>query len=525
MGQSGQNKRRRPWIVIGVIVAIVAVRLTILAPRNPDIIIGHDTTRIDGPVRADGTVDYVAWMNKHYSRGVTKDNNAAVLLLRAVGPDSLGKELRDKAFPMERFLKLLDMPPVPENSRFFIRFKDFAKAREPDKPLEDDDKKAVDWSEHLDPLLQTPWSAQDKPIVAAWLEEISEPLELAVAASRRTHFYLPLVAREGEDSVWGTLSIHPPISFCYVYHALVVRAMKRFHDKDVDGAWQDALAGLRLARMSAKHPRLSWNMLMDATARLCVEATSSFAIHGNLTSNQARKYIADIRSLGNFPDIVECLDTMERFWGLGTFMLLKQQWDHTPTSSDSANTHSMEDRLPLCLDWNRALRIVNRHYDRLVAASKKPRLQRKEELAQINQDISFEYGTDKFRFSAILVMIFGSPFQGTYSDDMSDAIMSMGTPSVGRLMAAHDVTIMKLELVKLALALAACKADKGEFPTSLDELRGKYIPEIPLDIFSGKPLVYRRVDKGYLLYSVGDDMKDDGGKDSGGEPDITVRME
>lgn len=360
--------------------------------------------------------------------------------------------------------------------------------------------------------------------MAAWLEEISEPLELAVAASRRTHFYLPLLAREGEGPVWGTLFCDPS-PFFYIYRALVIRAMKKFHDKDVDGAWQDVLAGLRLAGMSAKHPRLLWNSLMDATARLCLEATNSFAIHGNLTSNQAREYIDDVRSLGNFPDIVECLDTMERFWGLGTFMLLKQQWDHTPTSSDSANTHSMEDRLPQCLDWNRSLRAVNRHYDRLVAASKKPRLQRKEELIQINQDISSEYGTGEFRFSAILVMIFGSPFQGTHSDDISDAIISMGTLSVGQLMTAHDVTMMKLELAKLALALAACKADKGEFPTSLNELRGKYIPEIPLDIFSGKPLVYRRVDKGYLLYSVGDDMKDDGGKDLGGEPDITVRVE
>ena len=82
------------WIAIGAIFLLVILRFTVLAPRSPDIIVGHDTTRISGPLTADGTVDYVAWMNEHYGRGVTKDNNAVVLLVRAVGPDVMETEFQ-----------------------------------------------------------------------------------------------------------------------------------------------------------------------------------------------------------------------------------------------------------------------------------------------------------------------------------------------------------------------------------------------------------------------------------------------
>jgi hypothetical protein len=33
-----------------------------------------------------------------------------------------------------------------------------------------------------------------------------------------------------------------------------------------------------------------------------------------------------------------------------------------------------------------------------------------------------------------------------------------------------------------------------------------------MDLFTGKELKYRQLEKGYLLYSVGPNMKDDGGE-------------
>jgi hypothetical protein len=51
---------------------------------------------------------------------------------------------------------------------------------------------------------------------------------------------------------------------------------------------------------------------------------------------------------------------------------------------------------------------------------------------------------------------------------------------------------------------------------------------MPLDVFTGKSLVYRPSEKGYLLYSLGPNGIDDQGRGLGDEPfggdDISVRM-
>jgi hypothetical protein len=46
----------------------------------------------------------------------------------------------------------------------------------------------------------------------------------------------------------------------------------------------------------------------------------------------------------------------------------------------------------------------------------------------------------------------------------------------------------------------------------LAELHPRYLSAIPMDPYSGRPLVYRRVGDTYVLYSVGRDGKDDGGR-------------
>ncbi len=63
----------------------------------------------------------------------------------------------------------------------------------------------------------------------------------------------------------------------------------------------------------------------------------------------------------------------------------------------------------------------------------------------------------------------------------------------------------------------------GSYPMSLANLGRAVAP----DIFTGKPPIYRKAAKGFILYSVGQDFKDDGGKAKGpdgkGMPDIVVQ--
>ena len=49
----------------------------------------------------------------------------------------------------------------------------------------------------------------------------------------------------------------------------------------------------------------------------------------------------------------------------------------------------------------------------------------------------------------------------------------------------------------------------------LDELAPKYLAKIPNDLFTEKPLTYQPNESGYLLYSFGQNEKDDKGKTYG----------
>ena len=63
------------------------------------------------------------------------------------------------------------------------------------------------------------------------------------------------------------------------------------------------------------------------------------------------------------------------------------------------------------------------------------------------------------------------------------------------------------------LAVLRYKKENGEYPLNLQELvkRG-YLTELPMDPYSDKPLVYKKTDDGFLLYSVGMNFKDDSGQ-------------
>ncbi len=72
------------------------------------------------------------------------------------------------------------------------------------------------------------------------------------------------------------------------------------------------------------------------------------------------------------------------------------------------------------------------------------------------------------------------------------------------------------------LALARWRAEKGEYPASLDQLTAAgLLTDLPMDPWSDKPLIYRRAGDNFILYSLGPNFEDNGGKpatDSKGRP-------
>ncbi|MDD5454480.1 MAG: hypothetical protein PHW62_03145 [Candidatus Ratteibacteria bacterium] len=70
-------------------------------------------------------------------------------------------------------------------------------------------------------------------------------------------------------------------------------------------------------------------------------------------------------------------------------------------------------------------------------------------------------------------------------------------------LARHQANI---SVCKVGLALKIFKAGTGDYPETLF-----FLSERSIDPFSGKELIYKKLDDGFILYSLGPNMKDDGG--------------
>jgi hypothetical protein len=73
-------------------------------------------------------------------------------------------------------------------------------------------------------------------------------------------------------------------------------------------------------------------------------------------------------------------------------------------------------------------------------------------------------------------------------------------------------SVAQVEVAAAALAVQRYRLAHKGFPETLDQLVPAYVPAVPADPFDGAPLRYKRTDRGFVVYSVGEDRRDDGGK-------------
>ena len=89
------------------------------------------------------------------------------------------------------------------------------------------------------------------------------------------------------------------------------------------------------------------------------------------------------------------------------------------------------------------------------------------------------------------------------------SVMIIDGVAFAKTQAVHEAT---MRLARVTLTLRQYELCHRECPDALDELVPEYMDSVPLDPFSGEPLLYRPQEDGFLLYSIGRNLKDDGGR-------------
>jgi hypothetical protein len=490
-------------------------------PARPKITISKETTYITGPLRPDGYPDYLAALNELTSRGVTPENNAAVPFLQAVGPKSIPAELRPQ------FFKLLGIKELPEKGAYIVslgavvRMKREAAQAKRDDP--DDDDVSDELLDQLDRAGGEPWSPDAYPVLFAWLTINESPLRTIAEGVKRPRFYTPIVAKAGESLYSSILTVEMGEARD-VGRLFRLRAMLRLKGGNADEAWQDLLACHRLSRLMGQKPTMVDQLVAAVVEGIACRGDAVLAHHGNLTAKQAAAILADLDKLPALPRLASVVSTGERYYGLDAIVTAVQTGPkplfidygtETPEleAHDKAVTKLVADPR---LDWGSVFRGVNAAYDRVARACNKPAYSQMREAVSAEEKAAANRGRQAAQPSAVATSLAENATPQSIGQHLATLVWSSVGSAMEACLLCEIRTQTSVLLSRLAFALAGYRSDHDKYPATLAELKPKYISEIPKDLFTDKDLIYRPQDgdKGYVLYSLGPNGRDDGGRNA-----------
>ncbi len=495
--------------------------------RKPHFTVSKETTYVTKPLDADGYIDYAAALHERLHRGVTPDNNAVVLLWKAFGPHPERTKM-----PAE-FFKWLEIDPPPERGDYFIDLGKYVKER---RKLDQLDWKDPIFQEQTD-CSHRAWKAARHPEIAAWLKANEKPLALVIEASNRSQYYSPLAPKrteKGSSGLFGALL--PGVQKCReLANALTIRAMLHLGEGRIDDAWRDLLACHRLGRLVGRGPTLIEGLVGIAIDSIASNAEVVFLADADLKTEQIRKCLNDLRKLPPMPSFADKIDVCERFMFLDVVMMVERNGLKTleGLAGGTPNSSSFLDKitsiyLRTSIDWDPSMRTANRWYDRVAKALRvEDFAERRKQLDKIDKELKDLTKKTRESMPQPLQIIFGKDSSKIVSEWIGNVLVGLLMPAVLKVQQARDRCDQMQANLYLAFALAAYRCDNGSYPKNLEALMPKYMDKIPNDLFSGKPLVYKPDEKGYLLYSVGVNGSDDGGRDQWDTPpadDLRVRM-
>lgn len=511
-------------IALGMVASADAGEPTRQKDRTQNFTIDKETTHVNGPLDKEGRIDYAAALNKRLGKGVKPETNSNVLFWQAFGPRPEG----GRAMPAE-FFKLMGMKEPPEKGDYLVDAYHFAK-----------EQLGIDDQEHLQEIEEQsakagkrPWSAKTNSYLADWLNGIEKPLKTFIEGTKRPQYFSPMIPqRDGKGASNGLFSaLLPATQKCRsVARALMCRAMLRLNDGKLDEAWSDILACHRLARHLAHGPLIE-SLVAIGIESLVLNSEVAFLQNSKLDSKRILACLKDLQSLPPMPSIAECVDGTERFSFLDELMLIDRSGLRSLVKLDAPIPPGAElPRGPVTgIDWDPALRHANQLFDRMSRAMRQPtRQKRQEELNLIDDEFrkSKKRLAESGKLNNALVGVEGMT-PAMRGKIIGDLLIAMVMPFVSKVQIASDRREQSERNLHVAFALSAYQRDHKRFPKSLDDLAPKYLSKVPGDLFSGKAIIYKPNEKGFLIYSVGPDGRDDEGRYYDDEPrgdDPNVRI-
>ncbi len=517
MHPAKKPRRRRRWLFIALPVIVLGLLVYMAIPGKMTYTVGPETTYATDPVGPDGFVDNVAALNARLRGDITPEKNANVFIWQAIGPHPERGTMPDEYF------QWLGRPAPPEPGEYMVPWHTFVKGKAGAKP-EDAMPPGIDM-EHENArqarAIKWPWAAADEPGLAEWVKKNARPLAAFTQASTRPAYYNPLVPRRNPDGTNGQLiaCLLPNVQVCREgANLLVCRAMMHLGAGRTEEAWQDLVTCHRLGRVMEKGGTLIEYLVGVAIEHVALNGEIVFLSQAKLSAAQVAACRADLGQLPAPSPLADKVDVTERFGTLDVLQWVIRVGPDALKQLDGAG-FGQAPAAGLRLfargtDWDPAMRLVNSWYDRLAAATRlADPMERTRVLGELEAELKTMQQEAKEEMWAAPVL--GPRQRGEL---FGKILLGLMLPAVNKMAEAEIRTAQHHRNLAVVFALAAHRADRGQYPAALADLAPAYLPEVPKDIYTDGDLKYQRTAAGYRLYSVGPNKTDDQGRGRDANP-------
>ena len=317
------------------------------------------------------------------------------------------------------------------------------------------------------------------------LENFAAPLAQLREAAARPHCRFPVHWEKSFAASLPHMDLLQSASKLYVLRLSAHLALG-----DSAAAYQDFRDGLRLATVTGAEPTLIAGLVRISAATKMENAVWEGLASHQWAEPELRRIEADLATLDWLKDYVFSMASERGGFNQMTDMIIErpQQFDDVSLVGDRRSRYGLR-LYPTGWFYQSKVR-ANHFYDEL--------------LTRIDPVQRRFFGERPVPSSA--AHITSIPGRIYY------LLLSIATPVFETVERRCVQSATLTDHTRLACALERFRLARGTFPDALSELAPEFLPAVPAEIVNGEPYRYRRTDDGsFLLYSVGTDLRDDGG--------------
>ena len=498
------------WIAAGVFLPLAYLAWHIFGWPTP-IRISYETTRLTSPLTADGYVDYIRAYRESLPTDVGDYRNDP---WRA-----LFENERDSARPPNDPGWDRPHPPGTENIVYRDPVEALKEHLHKDKSAIEAHDQVREFQENgLEQRMRVPFSAVDDPLLASVIEENQTWYDAVVNSYKPTRLSVNVPeasARRGKQSL-GKMTPEIHQNCAELARRFRLRSMYRAGQGDLQGSFDDLAFTWKMAAR-CDHccliaTAISTSLELDASRAMVMlvlnaeELTPEFCIR-----------IEQLPRNSTYSELAEMMDGTERHIGLDEIQSLyasrcksQIQWTFSEIDSRSTMKYLQRRRIWHASNWNQVMINQNQYFDSMVAALNLPTW--REQLVAIEKLLHASTSAENsrnFDFES------APPWSTTDpTDSLTQMVFQKKDWYVTAPQNAH-LRDLRRRIVQVAARLAMWRQAHGSFPDDLQSVLtvdgfSVASPALLVDPFNELPLGYEKQASGFVLYSVGPNMQQDG---------------